>query len=143
MLKDNITVIETNIDDLSPLNYESLFERLFKKGALDAYLTPVQMKKTRPGVLLTVLSENKLAEKIAFLIFEETSTFGIRCYRATRYKLKRKTKTVKTKYGSVRVKTGYLNNKLNTVSPEYEDCKRLARKFKVSLRRVYEETLRP
>ncbi|MEA3560364.1 MAG: nickel insertion protein [Candidatus Omnitrophota bacterium] len=139
MVKDNITVIETNIDDLLPLSYESLFEKLLKKGALDVCIIPVQMKKTRPGVLLTVLSKNELVEKIISVIFKETSTFGIRYYQVTRYKLKRKIKSVKTRYGTIRVKIGYLGNKVNTISPEYEDCKRLADKFKISLRRVYEE----
>ena len=90
MIKDKITVIETNIDDLLPLSYESLFEKLLKKGALDVCITPVQMKKTRPGVLLTVLSKNELVEKIISVIFKETSTFGIRYHQVTRYKLKKR-----------------------------------------------------
>ncbi len=139
MIRDKITVIETNIDDLLPLAYENLFEKLFKKGALDVYITPIQMKKLRPAVLLTVLCRTSLKDKLASVIFEETPTFGIRFYQVTRYKLERRAETVRTKYGPVRVKVGGRGNKIKTVSPEYEDCKKLAQDFKVPLRRVYEQ----
>ena len=139
MLKDKITVIETNIDDLLPLAYENLFEKLFKKGALDVYITPIQMKKLRPAVLLTVLCKAGLKDKLTSVIFEETPTFGMRFYQVTRYKMERRTETVRTKYGPVRVKVGGKGKKIKNVSPEYEDCKRLAQDAKVPLRRVYQQ----
>lgn len=139
MLRDKITVIETNIDDLLPLGYENLIDKLFEKGALDVYITPVQMKKSRPAALVTVLCKNSFKDKLASVIFEETPTFGVRFYQVTRCKLARRTETVRTEYGPVRVKLGSAGGKIKTVSPEYEDCKKLARDFKVPLRRVYEQ----
>ena len=90
LLKDAIYVVEANIDDMNPVIYETVFEKLYGSGALEVFLTPVQMKKIRPGILLTVLiPKNKLA-KIAKVIFRETTSFGIRYHEAKRLKLIRK-----------------------------------------------------
>lgn len=137
--EDSIVVIQTNIDDLAPVSYERLFERLFGEGALDVYITPIQMKKSRPGVLLTVLCEKFLQPTMASIIFDETTTFGMRHYEVDRYKLERSTQTVNTKYGPIRVKVGTAAGGLKTVSPEYEDCKRVAERLKLPLHKVYGE----
>lgn len=138
LAQDEIVVIETNIDDMNPVFYEYLIERLFEEGALDVYITPVYMKKTRPAVLLTVLANGHLLDKLAKLIMRETTSSGVRYYKAQRKKLDRITKTVRTKYGSVRVKVNYGPEGIKTVSPEYEDCKRAARKTKAALKAVFD-----
>lgn len=138
---DEITVIETNIDDMSPLGYEYLMERIFEAGALDVYLTPVIMKKSRPGCVVTILAEPAKVGFISKIIFEETTSLGIRQYLATRRKLNRKLIDVNTKYGKVKVKLGFLGAKLKVVAAEYEECKRIAKSKGVPFRQVYEEAV--
>lgn len=136
---DMVTVMETNIDDTSPQAYEYLMERCFAAGALEVYLTPVIMKKSRPGCVVTVLAGPSEAEAVAGIIFKETSSFGVRHYTVFRKKLDRKIIKVKTVYGEARVKLGYLEDKLNIISPEYEDCKRIADSEGISFREVFKE----
>lgn len=136
---DVVTVIETNIDDMNPQGYEYLMERIFKAGALDVYLTPVIMKKSRPGCVVTILTEFSKADDIAKIIFEETTSLGLRQYQTTRRKLNRKIVEIKTKYDKVKVKLGFLGDELKVVAPEYEDCKRIARTKGLAFRQVYEE----
>jgi uncharacterized protein (TIGR00299 family) protein len=136
---DTVTILETNIDDMNPQSYEYLMEKALQAGALDIYLTGVIMKKSRPGCLVTVVTEPSKADAIAAVIFEETSTFGVRRYQATRQKLHRKIIEVATKYGNIDVKLGYLADKLKIVAPEYESCKKIAKERKVPLRKVWRE----
>jgi len=96
-LKDRIYVVETNIDDMSPVVYETVFEKLYSAGALEVFLIPVQMKKVRPGILLTALVPKNKLEKIAEVIFRETTSFGMRYHEAKRLKLLRKTGEKKEK----------------------------------------------
>jgi len=110
-----------------------------ENGALDAYLTNIMMKKGRPGVKITALCNKHDIGKLSKIIFEETTTLGIRIYPAERKKLDREIKTIKTKYGNVRVKISKLNNEINNVMPEYEDCAKIARNKKIPLKKVYEE----
>ena len=117
--EQEIYVIETNIDDMNPQRYGGLMEKLFRKGALDVFWTPVQMKKNRPGVLVTVLAGEEDREKLIELIFRETTTFGIRYYKVMRRTLRREQKKIKGR----RIKIGKYQNKIYTVSPEYEDWK--------------------
>ena len=140
--KDRVFVIETNIDDMSPQHFEYLFEKLFKEGALDAYTTSIQMKKTRPAFKLTVLSTPTIFDKLCSIIFKETSTIGIRYHEQNRFKLDRETVKVDTGYGKVRVKLSRGPDDIMTVSPEYEDCARLARSKKVPLKTVYDAAKR-
>lgn len=137
--QDEIIVIETNIDDMSPVLYEYLLERLFEKGALDAYLTSVYMKKTRPGTLLTVLAKEYLLDTLVKVIMKETTSSGIRYYRAQRKILDRSIKILKTKYGPVSVKVNSGPNGIRTISPEYEDCKALAKKTEVPFKVIFDE----
>ncbi|HTM08260.1 MAG TPA: nickel pincer cofactor biosynthesis protein LarC [Verrucomicrobiae bacterium] len=139
---DDMLVIETNIDDMSPEFYDYLFERLFAAGARDVFLTPVQMKKNRPGTLLTVLAEPGLREKMTGLIFTETSTIGLRYYPVTRAVLKREVVRVKTKYGTVKVKVVEQPDGARRAAPEYDDVKRIAALKKVPLKAVYDEAVR-
>ncbi|HAA81486.1 MAG TPA: hypothetical protein DCE09_08045 [Thermoanaerobacter sp.] len=135
-------VLETNIDDMNPEFYQYLFELLFKNGALDVFLTPIIMKKQRPGTLLTVICEKENADKLKEIIFRETSTFGIRYYEALRYKLDRDFSVVDTPYGRIRVKKGYLNGKLIKAYPEYEDVKAIAEKTGNSISDIYRNVIR-
>ncbi|MCC6446745.1 MAG: nickel pincer cofactor biosynthesis protein LarC [Armatimonadetes bacterium] len=132
-----ITCLETNIDDMNPQFYDYLMERLFEKGALDVFMTPVQMKKNRPAAMLTVLSPPEREADLLPILFSETTTLGIRVSRVERYCLDREWKDVSTPYGPVRVKIASLDGIPQTVEPEYEDCKRLASEKQVPLKEVY------
>lgn len=136
--EDQVIVVEANIDDLNPQVFEYLQERLFCAGALDVFIQPIQMKKFRPGFLLTVLTTWDVLDKVVGIIFKETTTFGVRYYSCLRKKLRRQIRTLKTSIGPCRIKLGSRNTSPMTLSPEYEDCKRLARNSGLSLRRIYE-----
>ncbi len=136
-----VTILETNIDDMNPQVYSYLTQKLLDAGALDVYVTPVIMKKSRPGCVLTVISGKNDAQRLTEMIFEETPTFGIRRHDAERDVLGRKIVEVNTKYGNIRVKLGFSNRKLITVSPEFDDCAKAAKKAKVSFARVRREAL--
>jgi len=139
---DTVAVLETNIDDMNPQAYEYLMERVLGAGALDIYMTGVIMKKSRPGCLVTVLTEPSKADAVAAIIFEETSSFGVRRHQALRQKLHRKIIEVATKYGKISVKLGYFADRLKIVAPEYDDCKRIAKDRKVPFWRVRREAER-
>jgi uncharacterized protein (TIGR00299 family) protein len=134
---ETLTVLEANIDDLNPEFYGHLMERLFTAGALDVYLTPVHMKKNRPGVVLSVTCPPAQAETLAALIFAETTTIGLRRQEVQRWALARERVEVETPYGTVGVKVARLSGKVMTASPEYEDCRRLALESGVPLKEVY------
>lgn len=129
--------LEANIDDMNPEIYSYLFEILFKNGAREVYLTPITMKKGRPGQLLGVLVENHLLPKISETILSETTTLGVRYHAVDRHVMLRKTITVKTRYGNIRVKVGQHNSK-EQFSPEYEDCANQARQNSIPLLTIYE-----
>lgn len=136
---ETINVIETNIDNMNPEIYPFVIDKLMENGALDVYLTNIIMKKGRPAIKLTVLCEIRDTEKLARVIFDETTTLGVRIFRAERKILQREIKIIKTKYGNVRVKISKLNDEIKNISPEYEDCVKIAKKNKVSLKKVYGE----
>lgn len=133
---ESVTVIETNIDDMNPQIYDYLTDRLFKAGALDVFLTQVIMKKGRPGIKLTVLSADDKRDALSEIIFEETTTIGIRLYRAERKVLAREIQSRNTKYGKVNIKVAALDKSRKKFSVEYEDCKKLAKKFRIPLHEV-------
>ncbi|UCF34875.1 MAG: nickel pincer cofactor biosynthesis protein LarC [Phycisphaerales bacterium] len=132
---DRITVLETNLDDATPEQIGYCIERLFEEGALDAYTVPINMKKSRPGVVLTVLCEDRTAEALQRTIFAETPTLGIRRYQVHRAKLARRHETVETPYGSIRMKIAE-GLGARTANPEYEDCRRAAAEHGAALRDV-------
>lgn len=131
--------IEANIDDMIPEFYDYLFTKLFKAGAMDVYIQNIQMKKNRPAVLLTVQIPLDKLEEIRQILFEETTTIGMRVYPIKKYMLPYEFLTIKTEYGSAKVKVASMEGKVCTVSPEYEDCQRLAQLSGVSLKHIYEE----
>lgn len=132
-----VSVLETNVDDLSPEFYEPLMERLFAAGALDVFFAPVQMKKNRPAVIVTVLCTPGLRETMAEILFLETSTFGVRHTTWERFTLEREMHVVSTEYGDIRVKVGKWKGKEVAFSPEYEDVKAAARAHGLSPQIVY------
>ncbi|PJC74262.1 MAG: TIGR00299 family protein, partial [Syntrophobacterales bacterium CG_4_8_14_3_um_filter_58_8] len=132
----SVTVIETNIDDLNPQFYETAMERLFAAGALDVFLTPIQMKKNRPGTLLSVICDPVGAESLAAVVLAETSTLGVRMSRWERVCLDRRWEEVVTGFGTIRIKIGERDGKTITASPEYEDCKQAAAEHDVAIRQV-------
>ena len=137
-LTDTVTQIETNLDDLSPEVVGATLEKLFAAGALDAFFTPAQMKKNRPGILLTVLCEPAAVERVADIIFRETTAFGLRLSEKRRLKLDRRFETVPTAYGDIQVKLGFdLHGTPLQASPEYESCRAAAERTGVALREVY------
>ena len=136
--EDWVTVLETNIDDMNPQFYEYIISSLFRKGALDVFLTPTQMKKNRPGILLTVICSEDKEDELIKTIFLETTTLGIRISRKRRRKLKRKIKIFKTSVGEVKVKLGIWDERVVSISPEYDDCKKIAKEKNLPLKKVYE-----
>ncbi len=134
---ETINIIEANIDNMNPEIYPYVLGKLMANGALDAYLMSIIMKKGRPAIKLTVLADIEDTDKLCSIIFDETTTLGVRIYQATRKKLEREIKTIKTKYGKVRVKISKLNNEIKNVMPEYEDCVKIAKNKKIPLKRVY------
>ncbi len=137
--KEEVLQIETNIDDTNPEFFSHLVEKLFRLGALDVWLSPIYMKKNRPGTMLSLLTLKGREEEILDAIFNETNTFGVRITPALRSKLDADTLSVETIYGNARVKIGRLKGEIVTISPEYEDCAELAQKANVPLKLVYEE----
>jgi len=138
---DSCLVMECNIDDMTPELTGYLCGRLLEQGALDVFITPVQMKKNRPGAMLTVLCSPDKRDEMLDSLFRESTTFGVREYDVRRTVLPRRLETVITPYGKVRVKIGSWKGKGITHAPEYEDCRKLAEKANVPLRRIYETAL--
>jgi hypothetical protein len=134
--RDRVRVLETNIDDMPAQVYEVVFEKLFAAGALDVWTTPIQMKKGRPAVMLSAIVPEAARAAAEEAIFRETTTFGIRSYEADRRKLERESARVQTEFGAVGVKIGRLGGRVVTVSPEYEDCRRIASERGVALKDV-------
>jgi uncharacterized protein (TIGR00299 family) protein len=136
------TIIETTLDDMNPQNYGYLMDTLFREGALEVFYTNVQMKKNRPGILVTVICKEEKAGSIIEHLFKETTTIGIRCRTDRRYELQREIKKIKTKYGTIRLKLSFLNGKVTQVSAEYDDCLRAAKRYRVPLKEVQFESLK-
>jgi uncharacterized protein (TIGR00299 family) protein len=133
---DEVIVMEANIDDMTPQNLGYVTDRLLEAGALDVIVIPVQMKKSRPGHLLQILSSSERVAEISTIVFRETTTIGVRQYKATRSTLEREMVSVETEYGRVSVKVSRFKGKVVNVAPEYEDCARLAREKNVPLKEV-------
>jgi uncharacterized protein (TIGR00299 family) protein len=138
---DRIAVLEANLDDLSPQVLAYAMERLLAEGALDVFSVPVQMKKGRPGALLTVLAKLEDANRLTRTIFAETTTLGVRRREEQRQTLSRRWETVATTWGPVRIKIANLNGHVSNYAPEYEDCRTLAEAQHVPLRTVMQEAI--
>lgn len=138
-IKERAFMIECNIDDMNPENYDYIMEQLFKEGVMDAFLTPIIMKKGRPAVKISVLCEETVLARVERILLSETSTLGVRKFQVEKNMLKREIFTVDTVYGTVRVKSAYFNGKRVKSKPEYEDCKKIAIEKGIPIGRVYEE----
>jgi len=140
--QDRVLLLESHLDDMNPEIFDHLMDRLFEEGALDVTLSPIQMKKNRPGTALVVVASPQDRERMLGVIFQETTTLGVRCSEVGRYKLHRKWETVETTYGAVRVKISEeLNGTVLNIMPEYEDCRRLAKEKGVPLKQIYQAAL--
>jgi uncharacterized protein (TIGR00299 family) protein len=140
--RETISVLEANLDDLNPQIFGYVVDRLLAEGALDVFGIPVQMKKNRPGMVLTVLCKPEHVSKLTRLIFTETTTLGVRMREERRAALTRRSVTVLTKWGEVRLKVANLNGTIANYAPEYEDCRRIAEANHVPLKQVMQEATR-
>ena len=138
---NTVMVMETNIDDMNPQLYEHVMEKLFTSGALDVFLQNIIMKKGRPAIKLTVIAEEEDTDKMADILFKETTTIGLRFYKARRKTLNREIVRIDTKYGMVRLKLSRLKDIIVNISPEYDDLKAIAKKTKLPLKKVLEDIL--
>ena len=138
---ESMLVLETNLDDMNPQFYDCAMERLFAAGARDVFLTPIQMKKNRPATLLSVLCDGESVNTMLSIIFEETSTLGVRIHEVRRACLEREWRTIETPYGAVRIKIGSLTGKTYNAAPEYDDCRAAASAHNVPTKTVYESAL--
>jgi hypothetical protein len=134
---DSVVVLETNVDDATPETLGYAQERLLAQGALDVFMVPAQMKKNRPGTLITVLATPESVEHLTETLFRETGTFGIRKTVAEREILERTIASVETRYGAVPIKVGSRKGSTVVAAPEYEDCRTLAQTHNIPLRDVY------
>ena len=134
---DRVWVLETNLDDIPGEQVGYTMGRLMDAGALDAFVTPIQMKKNRPGVMISVIGLESKVEELESILFRETTTLGVRRYPVGRHKLRRKAAEVRTELGPIRGKLGWLGDRPPTFSPEYDDCARVALERNVPLREVY------
>src|ERR1700754_160926 len=138
---EKLWMIETNIDDMSPQLLGHVMDIAFEQGALDCYFTPVQMKKNRPGVLLSVLCEPDKKGSLLTLLFTETTTLGVRSYEVTRRALRRSMTRVETQYGPIDVKVAHLNGRVVNEMPEFDQVRAAAKKAGVALK-VVEDAVR-
>ncbi len=139
---EEITVLEANVDDMTPQVFGYAMERALQEGALDVWGTPVKMKKNRPGMLLTVLCRSEDSERLTKLILAETTTLGVRMRRESRAALARRHVSISTKWGDVRMKLAHLNGSISNYAPEYEDCRRIAKEQNVPLKTVMQEAIK-
>jgi uncharacterized protein (TIGR00299 family) protein len=139
---EEITVLEANVDDMTPQVFGYVMEQALQNGALEAFGTPVQMKKSRPGMLLTVLCRNEDSQRLTKFILAETTTLGVRMRRESRAALTRRHVSVSTRWGNVRMKLANLNGSISNYAPEYEDCRQIATEKKVPLKTVMQEAIK-
>ncbi len=139
---ESIRVLEVNVDDMNPQVYGYFLEKALAAGALDVFATPVQMKKNRPGMLITVLCQAAEEAKFQEMLFAETTTLGVRTTLAQRRILPREWVKVSTRFGEVRMKVARVNGAVRQASPEFEDCRKLAEEKKVPLQVVLDAALR-
>lgn len=136
---DEAVLIETNIDDMNPEFYDYIMDKLFSQGALDVFLTPIQMKKSRPAHMLSIIVYEQNLKETLEVLFSESTTLGVRVREVKRLRLSQQNFIAETKYGKIRVKVGIFKGEIKNIAPEYEDCKKMAKQHKVPLKEIYEE----
>lgn len=140
--KDICYLLETNIDDLNPEIFPYINKKLYEAGAIEVYLTPLIMKNSRPGNKLSVIAYKENLDKIYSVIFQETSSIGLRISELKRKKLKREIKKIKTKYGFISIKESTVDNKVINYKPEHKDCVKISEKNNIPLKFVYNEAIK-
>jgi pyridinium-3,5-bisthiocarboxylic acid mononucleotide nickel chelatase len=135
---DSVAVIETNIDDMNPQMFEFVMETALASGALEVFFTPVQMKKNRPGILVTILCKPEQVETFSLMLLNHTTSIGVRHRIEQRFIAIREFDTIETEFGSILIKIAKIAGNIVNVAPEYEDCKRIARQKNLSIKHVYE-----
>ena len=140
--EEEIAILEANLDDLNPQLIGYIVDLAFAEGALDVFTVPVQMKKNRPGTVLTVLARPEHEAQLRALLFRESSTLGVRTRHEKRYALPRRHEAVATPWGEVRMKVAHFNGAVSQYAPEYEDCRRIAVEHHVPLKTVMQEAIR-
>ncbi|HDP36370.1 MAG TPA: nickel pincer cofactor biosynthesis protein LarC [Candidatus Atribacteria bacterium] len=138
-VSDEAVLIETNIDDMNPEFYDYIMDKLFSQGALDVFLTPIQMKKNRPAHMLSIIGYEQNLKEILEVLFSEATTLGVRIREIKRLRLAQQNFIAETKYGKIRVKVGIFKREIKNIAPEYEDCKKMAKQYQVPLKEIYEE----
>lgn len=138
---DSLVMIETNIDDMNPEIFDVVMESLFKAGALDVYFSSIHMKKNRPATKISILAEKREREVLSKILLRETTSFGVRFYEVGRLTLERGIQKLKTSYGVIKIKIGSLDGETVQATPEFEDCKKAARKKKIPVKKVYDDVL--
>jgi uncharacterized protein (TIGR00299 family) protein len=141
-INKQLVLLESNLDDMNPEIYPYVMDKLFKAGALDVCLIPIQMKKNRPGTQIQVLSEIEMVQAMRDILFRETSTLGIRQTLIERYSLPRKIEEVTTSVGVIRIKVAGEGTKYHKASPEFEDCQKLARENNIPIQQIYQEAIK-
>lgn len=136
---DEALLIETNIDDMNPEFYDYIMDKLFSQGALDVFLTPIQMKKNRPAHMFSIIVYEQNLKEILKVLFSESTTLGVRIKEVKRLKLTQQNFIAETKYGKIKVKVGIFKEDIKNIAPEYQDCQKIAQQYQVPLKEVYEE----
>jgi uncharacterized protein (DUF111 family) len=134
-------VVEANLDDCNPQLLGSLLETMLELGALDAFVLPATMKKSRPGHLFGVVVSGSRRQAVSDALLRESTTLGLRSYRVERTVLERSVEEVSTRFGPVRIKLGHRGGAVLNAQPEFEDCRRIAQKQKVPIKQVWAEAL--
>ena len=137
--KDEVILIETNIDNMNPELLAYASEILLKQGVLDVFMTPIFMKKNRPGTMLSVLTTRDKLDEALSTVFTEITTLGVRIHRLERKKLSRDIISVETRFGEIKVKIGKIGNQIKNIAPEYESCREIAVKHGIPLKEMYDE----
>ena len=137
--KDEVIIIETNIDNVNPELLAYASEMLLKQGVLDVFMTPIFMKKNRPGTMLSVLTTEDKLDEVLSTIFAEIATLGVRIHRLERKKLSREIVSINTRFGATKVKIGKIGNHIKNIAPEYEACREIAVTWGIPLKDVYDE----
>ena len=135
--EDGMVLLETNIDDMNPQIYDYVMEKLFKQGALDVWMTPIQMKKNRPAIMLSVLSPSNLESALAETLMKETTTLGIRVRPVFRHIADRESRVINTSFGKVKIKVKRYKGEVLSIMPEYDECRKIATSKGLPLKKVY------
>lgn len=138
-IDENMLKIEVNLDDISGEWLGHVMDLLFEAGANDVFYTPIYMKKNRPGVMVQILCAQTKLDKIRTILFQETTTLGVRYYPVTVHRLERRSSKVSTEWGDITVKEGLYHGEVVQRAPEYEDCRKIADQYNIPLKKVYEQ----